>query len=327
MPRGRRPPRRRSPCTARPTRRDSISGRLPLAGADRRAGSSATGPRPPAATAPSRSTSAAHSSVADVVPVLGRPADHHDVFERRPHGAHSRTRISRSPRSVTPVGTIQHAAAARRLHHGRQRALGGAPRPAAHRRSHRGRGEPRPPRPRRRAPQHRLAHGVRLLHRELDAPADRGAPHPRPAQEAVRSHRRAQRAQRAGAVDRPTVRLAGGAHPEADPAGDPQGDRRHQRQHRHAAHRRLRLRHPGRAARRRQPPPRRGHAGDAGVDRPPALPPRAAAGRRARAHERRGACLQLPALAVGRRAGVLHRARTGRTSTAPSSTRPWPSSS
>ena len=60
---------------------------------------------------------------------------------------------------------------ARRLHHGRQRALGGAPRPSAHRRSHRGRGEPGPPRAGRRQARHRLAHRVRLLHRELGAPA------------------------------------------------------------------------------------------------------------------------------------------------------------
>ena len=53
---------------------------------------------------------------------------------------------------------------------------------------------------------HRLADRVRLLHRELGSPARRGSPHPRPAQEAVRPCRRAQRAQRPRAMDRPTVR-------------------------------------------------------------------------------------------------------------------------
>ena len=50
-----------------------------------------------------------------------------------------------------------------------------------------------------------------------------------------------------------------------------------------------------------------GDADHAGRDRRPPLPARAAARRRARAHERRGPRVELPALAVGRRAGVLHR--------------------
>ena len=67
----------------------------------------------------------------------------------------------------------------RRLHHGRQRSMGQATRAAAHRRPHRGRGEPGRAGPCGRAPQRRLAHRVRLLHRELGAPPWRGPPHPR----------------------------------------------------------------------------------------------------------------------------------------------------
>ena len=84
---------------------------------------------------------------------------------------------------------------------------------------HRGRGEPGPPRAPRRAPQHRLAHRVRLLDRELDPPARRGPPHPGPAREAVRPGRRAQRAERAHPVDRPAVRLARGADTPSTSSG------------------------------------------------------------------------------------------------------------
>ncbi len=198
--------------------------------------------------------------------------------------------------------------------------------PAPHRGPHRGRGEPRPPRAHRRDPRHRLAHGVRVLHGELDPPPRRGPPHPRPARQAVRSGAGAERAQRADPVDRPPVRHTRRPHAEVRPAGDPQGDQRHVRQHRDAAHRGLRLRRPPGADRRRPADDGRGSRGDDRGDRRAPLPARAAAGRRARAHVRRAAGLQLPALAERRSARSTSRTRPGPTSTPPSSTPRWPSS-
>ena len=131
----------------------------------------------------------------------------------------------------------------------------------AHRRAHRGRGEPGP-----RScgvavtARHRLAHRVRVLDRELGPAARRGPPHPRACTSKLFG--------RVDELNELNVRIQWigrpfdsprRAHPEVRPAGDPQGDRRHRRQHRHGAHRRVRLRRPRRADRRRRGGPRRGH--------------------------------------------------------------------
>ena len=159
----------------------------------------------------------------------------------------------------------------------------------------------------------RLVDRVRVLDRELGAAAGGGAPHPRAAQEAVRPSRRAQRSQRARAVDRPAVRQPRGAHAPLRPEGDPEG------------------RSPTRPATPEWSSPWRSTT--AVVPRsstPPRTPPSMAAGRitaddldgpctfpscprrRGRAHVRRATNLELPALAVRRLARVLHRADLAR---------------
>ena len=149
--------------------------------------SATTEPSSSARSRPSSSVRAAHSSGCH------RPPSHATVTHPSRHSRIARPRIvdRRMGQLASPQGpTAARApggrtpAAARGVHHGRQRALGGAPRPAAHRRPHRGRGEPGPRRAGRRQARHRVAHRVRLLHRELGASATRGAPHPRPAQAA-----------------------------------------------------------------------------------------------------------------------------------------------
>ena len=110
--------------------------------------------------------------------------------------------------------------------------------------------------------------------------------------------------------------------PTLRPAGDPQGDRRHRRQHRDAAHGRLRLRQPrpswSTPSRRLAPRRARRSRTESIADAP--LPARAAAGRRAGAHARRAAGLQLPAVADRRRARSTSPTSRGPTSTPPSST-------
>ena len=132
--------------------------------------------------------------------------------------------------------------------------------------------------------------------------------------------------ERADPVDRAPVRHTRRPHAEVRPAGDPQGDQRHGRQHRDAAHRGLRLRRPPGADRRRAADDGRGSRGDDRGHRRAPLPAGAAAGRRARAHVRRAAGLQLPALAERRRRRSTSRTRPGRSSTPPSSTPRSPSS-
>ena len=191
--------------------------------------------------------------------------------------------------------------------------MGRSARPAPHRRTHRGRGEPGPPRASGRAPQHRLSHRVRILDGELAPAAPGGPPHHGAPREAVRSGRRAQRAERADPMDRSALRFAG------------------RRRHRGTSS--------GRSAR-RSPTPRatpawssrwrsttaagpswsmrsRRRASSGGgvttrVDRRPSLPAGAAAGRRPRAHERRTPGVELPAVAVGGRGDLLHRRAVAR---------------
>ena len=148
--------------------------------------------------------------VADGVPLLGCPADHHHVFERgSPRRPFSHRITQLRARSVTTVGddpaspARTSAASWTATGGGRQRR--GQPRTAGHTEG-----------------EENIARLVRVAVRRNIGwltvfgfstenwvrPRDRGAPHPRPAQEAVRPRRRAQRAQRAGAVDRPAVRLA-----------------------------------------------------------------------------------------------------------------------
>ena len=125
----------------------------------------------------------------------------------------------------------------------------------------------------------RLAHRLRVLHRELAPPPARGRLHPRVAQEDLRSPRGDARQQREDPLDR-TRHPRRLAHPRHRAPRDREVDPPHRAEHRTQLHRRVRLRrsagagrgrarHRGRAAR----PDRRAHR------RPPPLRARASARR------------------------------------------------
>ena len=91
------------------------------------------------------------------------------------------------------------------------------------------------------ATRHRVAHRLRVLHRELAPPPARGRLHPRTAQEDLRPARRDARQQREDPLDRARQprRLADPGHRAAR---DREVDPPHRRQHRPQLHRRVRLR-------------------------------------------------------------------------------------